>query len=296
MNKIEYLPNSRTRQSNVRDYFTLLKPRVISLVVFTAIAGIVLAPGHLHPAISIISLICIALGSGAAGAFNMWYDRDIDSLMKRTKNRPIVRGIITPGEALDFAIVTSFLSLLIMAICVNYLAAFLLLVAIVYYAYIYTVLLKRFSYHNIVIGGGAGAFPPLIGWASVTNSIDIQPVILFLIIFFWTPPHFWALSLYKSEDYKLAKVPMLPLVKGKEYTKKQILIYTYITIFFSLLPYFINLCSGLYLASAIILGAIFIYFAIQLQSKEEYAPKMFGYSILYLFLLFGIMIIDKIIH
>lgn len=281
-------------ESELSDYISLLKPRVMSLVLFSGFVGMILAPGDIHPFISFISMFSIALGSGASGCINMWFDRDIDAIMKRTQKRPLVLGKISPEEALSYGVVLAFFSVFVMSLCVNYLSGFLLLFTILFYVFVYTIWLKRKSVQNIVIGGLSGALPPLIGWSSVTNSISIEPLILVLIIFLWTPPHFWALSLYRSDDYKKAKIPMMPVIYGDQYTKSQIVIYTLLTFAASLLPFEIGLCSYIYLYSAIILGAYFIYLSVKLLNQESnsLAPRLFGYSILYLFALFLAMLVD----
>ena len=285
----------KTQESTVKDYFDLLKPRVMSLVIFTAITGLYLAPGNIHPFIAAIAIFCISIGSGAAGAMNMWYDRDIDNIMKRTKTRPIPSGKILPENALHMGVFLSVISITLMGLAVNFLSASLLAFAIFFYSYIYTVLLKRSTAQNIVIGGIAGALPPLIGWVSVTNSISIEPILLFLIIFFWTPPHFWALSLYSSEDYKKANVPMLPVVSGIKTTKIHILIYTLVLAIVTSIPTFIGFMGELYLWVASILNIIFITLAILLyrDPQNKLSVKTFFFSIFYLFLLFLIAIIDK---
>lgn len=284
--------------SRVSDYISLLKPRVMSLVVFSGFAGLYLAPGTIHPFIAFIAILCIALGSGASGAINMWYERRTDSLMKRTRTRPIPTGKISPENAIEFAVILAFASVFIMGIAVNYMAAFLLLLAIVYYVFVYTIWLKPRTPQNIVIGGAAGAFPPVIGWAAVTGNVTIEPIILFAIIFMWTPPHFWALSLYRCEDYKKAGIPMLPVVAGVEETKKQILFYTMLLVPLTFVPVGFDICGIIYAISAAILGIIFIYHAIKvyLDNKKNTASKtsinMFKYSVIYLFLLFTMMMVD----
>jgi len=285
----------KTQESTVKDYFDLLKPRVMSLVIFTAITGLYLAPGNIHPFIAVIAIFCISIGSGAAGAMNMWYDRDIDNIMKRTKTRPIPSGKILPENALHMGVFLSVISVTLMALAVNFLSAALLAFAIFFYSYIYTVLLKRSTAQNIVIGGAAGALPPLIGWVSVTNYISVEPILLFLIIFFWTPPHFWALSLYSAEDYKKANVPMLPVVSGIKMTKIHILIYTLVLAIVTSIPSFIGFMGELYLWVVSILNIIFITLAILLyrDPQNKLSVKTFFFSIFYLFLLFLIAIIDK---
>src|SRR5215467_617855 len=212
--------------AGVEDYLALLKPRVMSLVVFTALVGLLVAPGHIHPFIGFVALLCIAIGAGASGALNMWYDADIDAVMTRTKKRPIPAGRVEPGEALAFGTTLSVFSVAVLGVLVNWFAAALLAFTIFFYVFIYTMWLKRSTPQNIVIGGAAGAFPPVVGWAAVTGDVTLAPVLMFLIIFFWTPPHFWALSLLKSDDYRRAGVPMLPVVSGFDETRRQILLYT----------------------------------------------------------------------
>ena len=254
--------NKQLSPSRVRDYFALLKPRVMSLVIFTAITGVYLAPGHIHPFIAIIAILCISVGSGAAGAINMWYDRDIDNIMNRTKKRPIPSGRVLPEDALYIGVFLSCASVALMGLAVNILSAGLLAFAIFFYGYIYTVLLKRSTPQNIVIGGAAGALPPLIGWTCVTGQITIEPIILFLIIFLWTPPHFWALSLYSAGDYKLANIPMMPVVAGLKSTKKQMLIYSVLLAIVTILPFSLHFAGYIYLYTAIILNIIFVALAI----------------------------------
>lgn len=284
-------------ESHIKDYISLLKPRVMSLVVFTGLAGIFLAPGEIHPVIALVATFCIALGSGAAGAVNMWYERDVDALMKRTKSRPLPDKRMVPDSAIEFAIVSAFLSVLLMSLAVNLMAGLLLLSAILFYVFIYTVWLKRRTPQNIVIGGAAGAFPPMIGWAAVTGDVSLQSFMLFLIIFLWTPPHFWALALYKNDDYKAASIPMLPVVSGSEETRKQILIYTVILYAVSLLPVAMQMFGVVYGIGAFCLGLYFMKLSKGLYDKytEELARKTFKFSLLYLALLFLLMIIDRLL-
>src|SRR5271170_3974291 len=216
--------------SDVRDWIALLKPRVMSLVVFSGLIGLLVAPGHLHPVLAFTAVLCIAVGAGACGAINMWYDRDIDALMRRTRNRPIPAGRIAPGEALGFGITLAVASVIVMGLAVNLTAAALLALSICFYVFVYTMWLKRRTPQNIVIGGAAGAFPAVIGWAAVTGSVDLVPLILFAIVFFWTPPHFWSLALYANDDYRRANVPMLPVVAGAKETRRQILVYTLVLV------------------------------------------------------------------
>jgi protoheme IX farnesyltransferase len=283
------------QESSVKDYFDLLKPKVMSLVIFTGITGLYLAPGHIHPFLAIIAILCISIGSGAAGAINMWYDRDIDNIMLRTQKRPIPSGKVSPEDALHMGVFLSIASVTLMGLAVNVLSGALLGFAIFFYAYIYTVLLKRSTAQNIVIGGAAGALPPLIGWVAVTNQITIEPIILFLIIFLWTPPHFWALSLYSAEDYKKANIPMLPVVAGVQHTKLQILIYSVLLCIATLLPFILHFMGFIYLFVCIILNIIFLSLALKLylDPQNRLARKLFFYSIFYLFLLFLIAIFDK---
>lgn len=281
-------------QSSASDYFELLKPRVMSLVVFSAIAGIVMAPGSLHPYITFLSVLMIALGAGAAGALNMWYDRDIDRVMSRTKNRPIPMGKIMPDDALFFGIVLTIVSVGFLGLATNWVAASLLLFASFFYVVIYTTYLKRRTAQNIVIGGAAGAFPPMIGWAAVTGEITVESLILFAIIFMWTPPHFWALALYKCKDYERVGIPMMPNVAGESSTKKQMLVYTLLLWPITLAPYFLDMVSFYYVIGASLLNLLFTASAVAvLLEKQGYdqAKKMFGFSILYLFLIFTFMMI-----
>ena len=277
-------------------YFMLLKPRVMSLAIFTALVGQILASqqNYNNPLLTFISLFSIALGAGAAGCINMWYERDIDALMQRTKNRPIPKGLIKPAEALALGITLSILSTMLLILSSNIYAGFLLASSILFYIFIYTIWLKRKTYQNIVIGGAAGALPPLIGWVSVSASFDIFPIILFLIIFIWTPPHFWALSLYVNKDYKKVNIPMLPVIHGKKQTIRSIVKYSFGLYLISLLPYFFKFSGLVYFFSAIILGSLFIYFALNLSEKSDQSAKnLFKYSILYLFLLYLILVLDS---
>ena len=282
---------------SVKDYLMLMKPRVMSLVVFTAISGMLLAPGNIHPLIAFVSILCITIGAGSAAAINMWYDRDIDAIMKRTQKRPIVTGAVKADEALAFGIITGTMAIIMMAVSVNIISAALLAFTILYYIYIYTIWLKRTSVQNVVIGGVSGALPPIIGWASVTGNISWQAFSLFAIIFIWTPPHSWALALYRSADYKNCNIPLMPVIKGVLYTKKQIMLYSILMFFISLWPYFLNISSHLYLITAIISGLIFLYYAVNLFADTEQnhvAKKLFWYSIFYLFIIFFSLIAFKV--
>ena len=288
----------REEDARVADFFALLKPRVMSLVVFTGLAGLVVAPGEIHPVLACVAVLCIAVGSGAAGAINMWYDRDIDVVMQRTRHRPIPAGRVEPSEALGLGVVLSIGAVTMMGLAVNWLAAGLLAIAIGFYVFIYTVWLKRRTPQNIVIGGAAGAFPPMIGWAAVTGEVGVPAVFLFLLIFMWTPPHFWALSLYRRGDYADAGSPMLPVVAGPQATKRQMLIYTLLLLPVALMPTFLGVAGWIYGAAALLLGGLFVLSAIRVlvgkdDKGERSARQMFGFSILYLFLLFALLIVDR---
>src|SRR6185437_12386793 len=243
----------------VADYIALLKPRVMSLVVFTGFVGLYIAPGHLHPVLAAIAVLCIAVAAGAAGAINMWYDRDIDAVMRRTQSRPIPRGRIMPGEALGFGVVLAVASVLLMYLATNVAAASVLALSIMFYVFVYTMWLKRRTPQNIVIGGAAGAFPAVIGWAAVTGSITLMPLILFAIVFFWTPPHFWSLALWANDDYERAGVPMLPVVAGAKETRRQIVIYTLLLVPLSLLPCAFGFAGTVYGVTALVLGAGYLW-------------------------------------
>ena len=254
----------------------------------------VVAPGSLHPFLALVALLCIALGSGASGAINMWYDRDIDAIMRRTQNRPIPSGKILPETALAFGVIGATASVILMAVALNFMAAGLLLAAILFYVFIYTMGLKRRTPQNIVIGGAAGAFPPVIGWAAVTGDTSLYPWLLFLIIFLWTPPHFWALALYRNEDYRKANVPMLPVVAGAKVTKRHMLFYTVLMIASTVAPYFLGYAGVVYGIGAVGLGAVFLWHNIRVMLTDDgkIAMKMFGFSILYLFALFALLMVD----
>lgn len=276
------------------DYIALLKPRVMSLSIFTAICGILMAPGHIHPFLGFITVLCISVGAGASGCLNMWYDRDIDAVMKRTKDRPLPAGRIDPDNALAFGMVLSGASVMVLGIAVSWLSAALLAFTIFFYVVIYTVWLKRSTAQNIVIGGAAGALPPVIGWSAVTGNAGVEPWILFTIIFLWTPPHFWALSLYRHDDYLKANIPIMPVVAGEDSTKRQIIFYSLVTVLATIVPYFISMASVVYLGFALFLGSIFLLLAVQLYKADgaKGAMRLFGYSITYLFLIFLSLTID----
>jgi protoheme IX farnesyltransferase len=280
------------------DYLALLKPRVMSLVVFTALAALLAAPQAMHPWLAFMTLLAIALGAGASGALNMWYDADIDGLMKRTASRPLPRGAILKGEALGFGLTLAVASVLLLGLVANWLSAALLAFTIFFYVVVYTAWLKRATPQNIVIGGAAGAFPPLIAWAAATGALDIAPLSLFLIIFLWTPPHFWALALLRADDYARAGVPMLPVVSGAAETRRQILIYSLLLVPASLAPAALAIAGPLYLAGASVLGGILLYHAVKVLRHRDgkragkAAGALFGFSILYLFALFALILAE----
>jgi protoheme IX farnesyltransferase len=287
-------------EADARDYFALLKPRVMSLVVFTALAGLVLAPGHINPVLAIISILCIAVGAGASGALNMWYDADIDAVMTRTAKRPIPAGRVEPREALAFGLTLSAFSVVILGLAVNWFAAGLLAFTIFFYAVIYTMWLKRSTPQNIVIGGAAGAFPPMLGWACVTGDVSLDSTILFLITFLWTPPHFWALALFKMRDYGSVGVPMMPNVVGERSTKRQMFVYSILMAIIAVAPTFTGLSSIGYGIFAGVLSLIFIGYSILVlrmpDGDEKMLParKMFFYSIFYLFAIFAALMFDHV--
>ncbi|MES1989726.1 MAG: heme o synthase [Pseudomonadota bacterium] len=282
------------------DYFELLKPRVMSLVIFTGLVGLVVAPGTINPIIAFTALLCVAIGAGASGALNMWYDADIDLKMSRTANRPVPSGRVTSGEAFGFGITLSVGSVLTMGLVVNWVAAGLLAFTIFFYAVIYTMWLKRSTPQNIVIGGAAGAFPPMIGWAAVTGSVSVESIALFLIIFMWTPPHFWALALFSSKDYAAAGVPMLPNVAGERETRRQIMIYSLLLMPIAALPVLLGFAGLIYagVTTALGLGFLALAFRVWRDAEGEYktAKHLFAYSIAYLFLVFSVLLVEQGLH
>ena len=287
--------------AGVGDYFALLKPRVMSLVVFTGLAGIVVAPGNVHPLVAFTALLCIAVGAGASGALNMAFDSDIDALMSRTRGRPIPMGRIARGEVLGFGATLAVGSVALMGLFVNFAAAALLAFTIFFYVGVYTLWLKRRTPQNIVIGGLAGALPPAIGWAAVTGSLTPAPLVLVAIIFLWTPPHFWSLALFRSDDYARARVPMLPVARGKGTTRWNILAYSLVLVPAGLVPAFIGLGGPLYLAVSLILGAAFLWQSLAVlrekdDIREPAAKRLFAISILYLFSLFAALICERLVH
>ena len=289
----------RVSGATASDYVELLKPRVMSLVVFTGLAGIVVAPGHLHPVLAAVAVLCIAVGAGASGAINMWYDRDIDAIMSRTANRPIPSGRVEPENALAFGVILAAASVVVMGLAVNWVASALLALTVAFYVFIYTMWLKRRTPQNIVIGGAAGAFPPMIGWAAVTGGVELPSILLFLLIFLWTPPHFWALALFRNGDYTRAGVPMMPVVAGPEATKRQMLFYTLVLLPVAAAPYVVGTGGLAYLIGSSVLGALFVLCAVRVlradNDNHKPAKQMFGFSILYLFLLFALLLGEHLI-
>jgi protoheme IX farnesyltransferase len=294
-------PGFRMSEATAGDFFALLKPRVMSLVVFTAFVGLVAAPVTINPLLAVIAILAIAIGAGASGALNMWYDADIDAVMTRTADRPVPAGRIRPGEALSFGLVLSVLSVMTLGVLVNWLSATLLAFTIFFYAVVYTMWLKRWTPQNIVIGGAAGAIPPVIGWAAVTGTVSLESVVLFLIIFLWTPPHFWALALFKSEDYARAGIPMMPNVAGQASTRRQIFAYALILAPVGVLPWMLGFTTPAYGVFAVLLGAGFVWYAWQVlqMADDDHVMKpakaLFGYSLLYLFAIFAVYLADCVV-
>jgi len=294
------------QETELRDWIALLKPRVMSLVVFTGMIGLVIAPGRLNPVLGFTAVLCIAVAAGACGAINMWYDRDIDAVMRRTRNRPIPAGRIPAGAALGYGIVLASGAVLIMALATNLAAAAVLALSIFFYVFVYTMWLKRRTPQNIVIGGAAGAFPAVVGWAAVTGSISLVPLVLFAIVFFWTPPHFWSLALWANEDYRRAGVPMLPVTAGARETRRQILLYTLVLVPVSLIPWAIGFSGRIYALTALLLGIGFLVHAWRVLrdrqdptgvslTNDAPAKAAFRFSIVYLFVLFAALPIDRLI-
>jgi protoheme IX farnesyltransferase len=293
-------------EADYRDWIALLKPRVLSLVVFTGLIGLLVAPGHLNPVLGFTAILCITVAAGACGAINMWYDRDIDAIMRRTRSRPIPMGRIEPGAALGFGVTLAVGSVLVMGLAVNIPAALLLALSICFYVFVYTMWLKRRTPQNIVIGGAAGAFPAVIGWAAVTGSVDLMPLVLFGIVFIWTPPHFWSLALWANDDYRRAGIPMLPVVAGAKETRRQILLYTIVLVPLTFVPYLMGFSGVPYGVVAGLLGLVFlerVYRVITDRQDplgnsltgDKPARAAFKYSILYLFALFGALAIDHLV-
>jgi protoheme IX farnesyltransferase len=292
----------RMSEATAGDYFALLKPRVMSLVVFTAFVGLVAAPVTPNPFLAMVAILAIAIGAGASGALNMWYDADIDAVMTRTASRPVPAGRVTPGEALSFGLILSVLSVMTLGVLVNWLSAALLAFTIFFYVAIYTMWLKRWTPQNIVIGGAAGAIPPVIGWAAATGAVSLESIVLFLIIFLWTPPHFWALALFKSQDYQRAGIPMMPNVAGEASTRRQIFAYGLILAPVGVLPWLLGFTSAAYGIAALLLGAGFVWYSWKVlkMPDSDYvmrpAKALFGYSLLYLFAIFAVYLADSIIE
>jgi heme o synthase len=288
-------------EASVGDYLALMKPRVMSLVVFTALVGLVVAPAHVHPVIGFTALLCIAVGAGAAGALNMWFDADIDAVMTRTAGRPIPSGRVTPGEALAFGMTLATGSVVVLGLLVDWLAALMLAFTIFFYIVIYTMWLKRATPQNIVIGGAAGAFPPMIGWAAATGSIGVEPFLLFLLVFFWTPPHFWALSLNRTEDYARARIPMLPVVAGAAETRRQILLYSLLLVPIGAAPWLMGYADAVYGVTALIGGGLMVALAWRLWVEGsgaravQTAKRLFGFSILYLLVFFAVLLVEGVL-
>ena len=287
--------------SSVKAFFNLMKPRVMSLVIFTCAVGLLIAPVKINFEDAILALLAVALGSGAAGALNMWYESDLDSIMTRTCLRPIPTGKLTKKQALVFGIVSSLVSVIALYIFSNLISAFILAVTILFYLFVYTIWLKRKTPQNIVIGGASGALPPVIGWAIATNGISLEPIILFLIIFIWTPSHFWALSLYKTEDYRKAKIPMMPITSGIQNTKANILVYSALLFAVSLAPFFLNFSGLIYLTISFILGGYYLFISYELfkakkaSAERKLANRLFGFSIFYLFIIFATLLVDSVL-
>jgi len=285
--------------ATVGDYFALMKPRVMSLVVFTGFVGLMVAPLHIHPVLGFTALLCIAVGAGAAGALNMWYDADIDAMMRRTSRRPIPQGRIAQGEAFAFGMVLAAFSVAVLGLLVSWAAAALLAFTIFFYVVVYTVWLKRSTPQNIVIGGAAGAFPPMIGWAAATGGLSVEPCLLFLITFFWTPPHFWALSLNHTDEYARAGVPMLPVVAGAAETRRQVLRYSIALVPVGAAPWFLGYADMVYGMTALSAGTLMVVLAQRLRKAPEgrgaqrAAQQLFAFSILYLFVVFAVLLVES---
>ena len=292
----------RMSEATAGDFFALLKPRVMSLVVFTAFVGMIAAPVAINPLLAVIAILSIAIGAGASGALNMWYDADIDAVMTRTAGRPVPSGRIRPGEALAFGLVLSVLSVMTLGVLGNWLAATLLAFTIFFYAVVYTMWLKRWTPQNIVIGGAAGAFPPVIGWAAVTGSVSLESIILFLIIFLWTPPHFWALALFKSDDYGRAGIPMMPNVAGQASTRRQIFAYALVLAPVGVAPWLLGYTTPFYGVAAALLGVGFVWYAWKVLGMADDdrvmkpAKALFAYSLLYLFAIFAAYLADSVVE
>ena len=293
---------TQTLPADWRDFFALTKPRVMSLVIFTGLCGLLAAPGHIHPVLGFTAILCIALGAGGAAALNQWWEADIDAGMKRTAQRPLPAGRMQRTDARDFGVALSFASVLIMGLAVGWLAAAILALSIVYYAVVYTIWLKPRTPQNIVIGGGAGAFPPMIGWVAVTGDVTAMPILLFAIIFFWTPPHFWALALFVQSDYAKVGIPMLPVVKGQKATRRQILIYSILLVPIAAAPWLIGGTGVVYGVAAIALTLAFLFLSLPVAFREAVdgdgkkpEKRLFVFSVFYLFALFAALVVDRLL-
>ncbi|WP_169053544.1 heme o synthase [Alteraurantiacibacter aquimixticola] len=291
-----------TMPAEWRDFYALTKPRVMSLVVFTGLAGLLAAPGSIHPVIGFTAILCIALGAGGAAALNQWWEADIDAGMKRTAKRPLPMGKLRREDARDFGMILSGVSVMVMGLAVHWLAAIILAASIIYYAVIYTIWLKPRTPQNIVIGGGAGAFPPLIGWVAVTGEITLMPVLLFAIIFIWTPPHFWALALFVKTDYAKVGIPMMPVVAGETATRRQIFAYSIALLLISLVPWAIGGTGAIYGISALLLSGLFLALSVPVAFREaeegdamKPEKRLFAFSVLYLFALFTALVVDRMV-
>ena len=299
-NAIELGP--RISEAEVGDYIALLKPRVMSLVVFTALVGLLMAPVYVHPVLAVTAILCIAVGAGASGALNMAYESDIDAVMTRTANRPIPRGRVTREEATAFGLTLAFFSVMTLGILVNWIAGGLLAFTIFFYVVVYTIGLKRWTAQNIVIGGAAGALPPVVAWAAATGSVAVEPWLLFAVIFFWTPPHFWALALFRNEDYARAGVPMLPVVAGPDATRLQILLYTVALVVVALAPWPLGYFSAVYGITSLVTGAAMLWLAVDVYrlrrgiAAARALRRLFAFSILYLFVLFAVLLGEVVFH
>ncbi len=296
-------PASHPLPADWRDFFALTKPRVMSLVIFTGLCGLLAAPQGINPVIGFTAILCIAVGAGGSAALNQWWEADLDAKMKRTAGRPLPAGRMSRASARDFGVALAVGSVLVMGLAVGWLAAAILAFSIVYYSVIYTIWLKPRTPQNIVIGGGAGAFPPMIGWIAATGKIELMPVLLFLIIFFWTPPHFWALALFVETDYAAAGIPMMPVVAGHKSTRRQILVYALLLLPITLAPFWLHVAGWLYGVSALVLSGLFVLLALRVAvfrgaaGDMDMAPekRLFAYSVLYLFVLFAALVADRLI-
>lgn len=283
------------QEAEAGDFIALLKPRVMSLVIFTGFVGMIAAPGMMHPVLAFAAIVLIAIGAGASGALNMWYDADIDAVMDRTAKRPIPAGKVSPGDALGFGLTLSVASVVLLGLIVNITSAALLALTIFFYVVIYSMWLKRRTPQNIVIGGAAGAFPPMIGWAAVTDSVTIESIVLFGIIFLWTPAHFWALSLFISKDYEKAGIPMLPVVAGERETHKQILMYSFLMVPCAMAPYFMGFAGPVYGAVTALLSIAFLFLGYNVWREKAKADRtLFFFSIFYLFAVFGVLAAERL--